>query len=204
VPYYLDEASGWGLDVAQELKGQLAKARAAGCSVRGLVVINPGNPTGQTLTEDNMKEVVQLCADEGLLLLADEVYQENIWRPDRAFLSFRKVAAAMGFADAPDSGLALVSFHSISKGFVGECGLRGGYFELFGVLPEVLSEGLGPPPAKGTVRFTNNSRCSFSCDCSVRCLLSFPPPLTLSLSPPPAPNIPPSLGEGPALQACVH
>jgi len=28
---------------------------------------------------------------EGLVLMADEVYQENIWRPDRPFVSFRKV-----------------------------------------------------------------------------------------------------------------
>jgi len=49
--------------VASELKTQLVAARTAGSTVRGLVVINPGNPTGQTLSEDNMKEVVQLCVD---------------------------------------------------------------------------------------------------------------------------------------------
>ena len=43
----------------------------------------------------------------------------------------------MGYTDSSDSGLALVSFHSISKGFIGECGLRGGYFELFGFPSEV-------------------------------------------------------------------
>lgn len=32
----------------------------------------------------------------------------------------------VGFADA----VQLVSFHSTSKGFIGECGIRGGYFEL--------------------------------------------------------------------------
>lgn len=137
VPYYLDEARGWGLDVKGELAKQLKDARAQGVAVRALVVINPGNPTGQTLSEANMRDVVELCAEEGLVLLADEVYQENIWRPDRPFVSFRKVATSMGFTAAPDSGLALISFHSISKGFIGECGLRGGYFELFGVPDQV-------------------------------------------------------------------
>eukprot|EP00927_Polykrikos_kofoidii_P044439 TRINITY_DN38402_c0_g1_i1.p1 TRINITY_DN38402_c0_g1~~TRINITY_DN38402_c0_g1_i1.p1 ORF type:complete len:444 (+),score=69.81 TRINITY_DN38402_c0_g1_i1:181-1332(+) len=140
VPYYLDEAGGWSLDVAGELRKQLSSARADGCEVRGLVVINPGNPTSQTLTEANMKEVVALCAEEGLVLLADEVYQENIWREDRPFVSFRKVARSMGYTDEPSSGLSLVSFHSISKGFIGECGLRGGYFELFGFPPEVKAQ----------------------------------------------------------------
>lgn len=46
VPYYLDEATGWGLEVS-EVKKQLEDAKSKGISVRALVVINPGNPTGQ-------------------------------------------------------------------------------------------------------------------------------------------------------------
>lgn len=46
VPYYLDEATGWGLEIS-ELKTQLDDARSKGIAVRALVVINPGNPTGQ-------------------------------------------------------------------------------------------------------------------------------------------------------------
>lgn len=46
MPYYLDEATGWGLEIS-ELKKQLETARSEGTVVRALVVINPGNPTGQ-------------------------------------------------------------------------------------------------------------------------------------------------------------
>lgn len=46
VPYYLDEATGWGLEIS-ELSKQLELARSKGITVRALVVINPGNPTGQ-------------------------------------------------------------------------------------------------------------------------------------------------------------
>lgn len=46
VPYYLDEATGWGLEIS-ELKRQLEDAKSKGVSVKALVVINPGNPTGQ-------------------------------------------------------------------------------------------------------------------------------------------------------------
>ncbi len=46
VPYYLNESAGWGLEL-NELKQQLKAARVAGTTVRALVVINPGNPTGQ-------------------------------------------------------------------------------------------------------------------------------------------------------------
>ncbi|KAL5702518.1 alanine transaminase [Ranunculus cassubicifolius] len=52
VPYFLNEATGWGMEVS-ELKKQLEDARSKGITVRALVVINPGNPTGQVLAEDN-------------------------------------------------------------------------------------------------------------------------------------------------------
>lgn len=45
VPYYLDESRGWGVRMS-DLKKELDNARSKGTNVRGLVVINPGNPTG--------------------------------------------------------------------------------------------------------------------------------------------------------------
>ncbi|PPD68080.1 hypothetical protein GOBAR_DD35043 [Gossypium barbadense] len=72
VLYYLDEATGWGLEVS-ELKKQLQEAKSNGITVRALVVINPGNPTGQVLAEENQKAIVEFCKEEGLVLLADEV-----------------------------------------------------------------------------------------------------------------------------------
>jgi len=75
-----------------------------------------------------MKQVVQLCYDESLLLLADEVYQANIFdKENKPFVSFKKVLREMEKEVA--ESVELVSFHSISKGFSGECGRRGGYFE---------------------------------------------------------------------------
>ncbi|KAF8060624.1 ALAAT2 [Scenedesmus sp. PABB004] len=123
VPYELDEAAGWGLNV-DHLKAQLAAAAARGLCVRGLVVINPGNPTGQCLDEANMEAIVAFAAEAGLVLVADEVYQANIYDPARTFVSFKAVLRRLG------SSLPLVSLHSTSKGFVGECGRRGGYMEV--------------------------------------------------------------------------
>ena len=42
--------------------------------------------------------------------------------------------------DMGDSNITLASMHSISKGFYGECGRRGGYLELMNVSPDVVSE----------------------------------------------------------------
>lgn len=116
-PYYLDEGNAWACSKAS-LKDALAKAKANGTTIRALVVINPGNPTGQVLDEANMREIVSFCAEEGICLMADEVYQENIWKQGSKFTSFRKVALDMGMSSTPSAtnkGLQMVSFHSISK-----------------------------------------------------------------------------------------
>lgn len=136
VPYYLNEATGWGLEIS-EVKKQLEDARSKGVTVRALVVINPGNPTGQVLAEENQKEIVQFCKDEGLVLLADEVYQENIYVDDKKFHSFKKIARSIGYGE---EDIALVSFQSVSKGYYGECGKRGGYMELTGFSPDVREQ----------------------------------------------------------------
>ncbi|KAM0891161.1 hypothetical protein ACQ4PT_026575 [Festuca glaucescens] len=136
VPYYLDEETGWGLEV-DELKKQLDEARSKGITVRALVVINPGNPTGQVLAEENQKKIVEFCKNEGLVLLADEVYQENIYVEDKKFHSFKKIARSMGYTD---DDLPLVSFQSVSKGYHGECGKRGGYMEVTGFNADVREQ----------------------------------------------------------------
>lgn len=59
----------------EHLSAQLAAARAQGLCVRGLVVINPGNPTGQCLSKANQQDVVRFAQENNLVLIADEVYQ---------------------------------------------------------------------------------------------------------------------------------
>ena len=40
-----------------------------------LVIINsPGNPTGVVLTDEQMRDVAELCRDRGVMLLSDEIY----------------------------------------------------------------------------------------------------------------------------------
>lgn len=124
VSYYLDEEDGWSLSVA-ELKRSLEEAQRKGVCVRALVVINPGNPTGQVLSRQNQMEVVRFCEDNNLVILADEVYQKNVYVEDKPFTSFKKIAVEL------EANVELASFHSVSKGMYGECGIRGGYLELY-------------------------------------------------------------------------
>lgn len=134
VPYFLDEGSGWKLK-REELEQSLQRSRQEGTRVRAIAVINPGNPTGSVLDEKNIAMVVDFAREHGLAILADEVYQENIYLPGDRFVSFARVLQQRKAAD-----VSLFSFHSCSKGLLGECGHRGGYFECRNVCSEVLAE----------------------------------------------------------------
>jgi hypothetical protein len=56
-----------------------------------MVVINPGNPTGQVLDRDNQELLIKFCKQEQVVLMADEVYQTNIYAAGKEFFSFKKV-----------------------------------------------------------------------------------------------------------------
>jgi len=134
VGYPLNEETGWSLSPA-ELERCYEEAAAKGVECRGLVVINPNNPTGQVLSVECMQEVIRFCIKRRIVLFADEVYQENMYDDGAKFISFRKVAHDMG--DDVWKRIEIASFHSVSKGFLGECGHRGGYVQLDNFLPEV-------------------------------------------------------------------
>lgn len=119
VNYYPDEDRGWAFD-RKMLDETWNSARMNGINVKGIVVINPGNPTGAVLTEESMRTVIEFAREHNLVIIADEVYQENVYAGE--FVSFAKV---LGAEEVP-----LFSMHSISKGFYGECGHRGGYLEV--------------------------------------------------------------------------
>ncbi|KAE8705516.1 Glutamate--glyoxylate aminotransferase 2 [Hibiscus syriacus] len=137
VPYYLEETANWGLDV-NNLRESVAQARSKGLTVRAMVIINPGNPTGQCLSEANLREIINFCYQENLVLLGDEVYQQNIYQDERPFISARKVLMDMGPPISKE--LQLISFHTVSKGYWGECGQRGGYFEMTNLPPQTVDE----------------------------------------------------------------
>ncbi|KAK6632769.1 hypothetical protein RUM43_013540 [Polyplax serrata] len=135
IGYYLDEAKGWGLDV-NELQRAVDDAKNVSAP-RAIVVINPGNPTGQVLSRENIEEIIRFAHREGLFILADEVYQDNIYAAGSKFYSFKKVLTEMG---PPYSEMELASFMSCSKGYMGECGLRGAYFEIINMCPQVKAQ----------------------------------------------------------------
>jgi len=138
VPYYLEESKAWGTNL-ETIKESYKKAKSEGTDVRAIVVINPGNPTGTVLPSENVRAVLEFAAEEKLVVLADEVYQTNVFVGK--FTSFKKGLRDLQ-KEVPGKydNLELASLNSISKGMVGECGHRGGYFELTGFDPEVAQQ----------------------------------------------------------------
>lgn len=135
VGYYLNEASNWSVSL-DELEAKFEEAISESLIVKALVIINPGNPTGQVLSKKNLEMICLFCAKHGIVLLADEVYQRNIYSGSKKFISAKKIANETPGCER----LQLVSFHSTSKGVLGECGRRGGYMELHNIDPFVKSQ----------------------------------------------------------------
>ncbi|XP_031150347.1 alanine aminotransferase 2-like isoform X1 [Sander lucioperca] len=136
INYYLNEEKCWSMDIS-ELQRALDEARRH-CNPRALCVINPGNPTGQVQSRQCIEDVIRFAANERLLLMADEVYQDNVYAEGCQFHSFKKVLFEMGpeYSDTVE----LVSFHSTSKCYMGECGFRGGYMEIINMDDEVKAQ----------------------------------------------------------------
>ncbi|OMJ80109.1 hypothetical protein SteCoe_19707 [Stentor coeruleus] len=134
IGYYMDSSDGyWSLNI-EEMQRSVDLAKKNHIKPRALVVINPGNPTGQVLSEENMQQIVKFCEINNLVILADEVYQDNVYIPTKKFTSFRKVISQMG------TKTELFSFQSLSKGFYGECGIRGGYMEILNIDNQVKDQ----------------------------------------------------------------
>ncbi|XP_062275124.1 alanine aminotransferase 2 [Scomber scombrus] len=136
INYYLDEANCWALDIEELQRAYLTAKKH--CQPRVLCIINPGNPTGQVQSKKCIEEVLHFAYEENLFVMADEVYQDNVYSSDCQFHSFKKVLFDMGTEYF--NNVELVSFHSTSKGYTGECGFRGGYMEVLNMDPQVQTQ----------------------------------------------------------------
>ncbi len=134
IGYFLDEENRWQLSESA-LTESITEAIRRGVHPVAIAVINPGNPTGAVLPYDNIRMIIAFARKHHLTILADEVYQENVYGKGCKFFSFAKVMNDIGEKD-----VSLISFHSVSKGLLGECGHRGGYAEFRNIPDDVLSE----------------------------------------------------------------
>ncbi|MBA3915120.1 MAG: aminotransferase class I/II-fold pyridoxal phosphate-dependent enzyme [Acidobacteriales bacterium] len=98
--YYLNEEDGWQPDF-EDLKRKITPL------TRGIVLINPNNPTGSVCTRRMLEEVAELARRHNLVIFADEIYDKLILDDDE------HVSMA---AVAPD--VPVVTFGGLSKNYL--------------------------------------------------------------------------------------
>lgn len=72
VHYLCDEESSWNPDL-KDLESKITD------KTKGIVVINPNNPTGAVYADDVLKKIVELAEQHELIVFADEIYDQILY-----------------------------------------------------------------------------------------------------------------------------
>lgn len=99
-PYYLNEANGWQPDI-DDIKSKIND------KTKGIIIINPNNPTGSNSDYDTLKELVDLAVEKNLVIFADEIYDKLL------FDGKQHVSIASINPDAP-----VITFGGLSKNYM--------------------------------------------------------------------------------------
>lgn len=113
VHYLCDEQADWYPDLA-DIKAKITK------KTKGIVLINPNNPTGAVYSRDFLLEVIEIARKHNLIIFSDEIYDKILYDGAQ-----HHVIAPL----APD--VFCVTFSGLSKSYR-VCGFRSGWMLLSG------------------------------------------------------------------------
>lgn len=113
VHYLCDEGNGW-MPSLDDIRSKITPR------TKGIVVINPNNPTGALYSDDLLRGIVQIAREHGLVIFADEVYGKVVYDGARH----------TPIATLSEDVLTL-TFNSLSKAYR-SCGYRAGWMVLTG------------------------------------------------------------------------
>ena len=113
VHYLCEEANGWMPDLA-DIRGKITPR------TKGIVVINPNNPTGALYSDELLKGIVEIAREHNLVIFADEVY-------DKVLYDGVKHTAIASLSD----DVLTLTFNSLSKSYR-SCGYRAGWLVVSG------------------------------------------------------------------------
>lgn len=72
VHYQCDEQADWYPDI-EDIKSKITP------HTRGIVVINPNNPTGAVYSKEILEDIVELAREHNLIIFADEIYSKIVY-----------------------------------------------------------------------------------------------------------------------------
>lgn len=84
--YRTIEAEGWRPDI-DDIRKKINK------KTRAIIIINPNNPSGALYDEKTVKEILNIAAEHGLLVLSDEIYDRIVY--EKKFVSTTHIAKDM-------------------------------------------------------------------------------------------------------------
>jgi alanine-synthesizing transaminase len=113
VHYLCDEQAGWLPDLADIRKKVTPRTR-------GIVVINPNNPTGALYPDDLLRDIVEIARTHQLIVFADEIYDKTLYDG----------GTHTSIASLADDVL-FVTFNGLSKNYRA-CGYRAGWMVVSG------------------------------------------------------------------------
>ena len=113
VHYVCDESNGW-MPSLEDMRSKITPR------TRGIVVINPNNPTGALYSDALLRGIVQLAREHDLVLLVDEVYDKVLYE------GVKHTAMASLSTD-----VLTLTFNSLSKAYR-SCGFRAGWMVVSG------------------------------------------------------------------------
>jgi alanine-synthesizing transaminase len=99
-PYDLDEEKGWAPDI-EEIESKIT------ANTRGIVVINPNNPTGALYTRDTLQQIIDLARRHNLVIFADEIYDKLVL-DEKPHIPLASLA----------SDVTIVTFGGLSKSYL--------------------------------------------------------------------------------------
>ncbi len=113
VHYLCDEANGWMPNLA-DIRAKITPR------TKGIVVINPNNPTGVLYSDELLQGIIEIAREHGLVILADEVYDKVLYD------DVKHTAIASLSTD-----VLTLTFNSLSKSYR-SCGYRAGWLVVSG------------------------------------------------------------------------
>jgi alanine-synthesizing transaminase len=113
VHYLCDEGSGWLPDL-DDIRRKITP------NTRGIVVINPNNPTGALYPTDLLQGIVEIARQHQLIVFADEIYDKTLYDG----------VTHTSLASLADDVL-FVTFNGLSKNYR-SCGYRAGWMIVSG------------------------------------------------------------------------
>ena len=113
VHYMCDEQAEWAPDI-QDIASKITPA------TKGIVIINPNNPTGALYSNDVLLAVIELARKHGLIIFADEIYDKTLFDGNQ-HTSIASLAEDVLF----------VTFNGLSKNYR-SCGYRAGWMVVSG------------------------------------------------------------------------